>query len=89
VRLPLLCELAEQAVWNNADLEHSAVSHVIIAAVVALGGFIGSQYHIPFSIASRGSSGFYFPYFGVISRLIPGLIYFGCVGLPASDPRSC
>jgi len=55
----------------------SAIGNLIIAAAVAFNGMIGSRHHIPFSIASRASLGFYFSYFAVVSRLVLGLIYFG------------
>lgn len=55
----------------------SAIGNVLIATTVALNGTIGSTHHIPFSIASRASMGFYFSYFAVVSRLVLGLIYFG------------
>lgn len=58
---------------------NSAIGNVLIATAVGLNGAIGSQYHIPFSIASRASMGFYFSYFAVVSRLVLGLIYFGYV----------
>lgn len=45
--------------------------------MVTLNGVIGSRHHVPFSIASRASLGFYFSYFAVISRLVLGLLYFG------------
>ncbi|CAJ2509490.1 Uu.00g145160.m01.CDS01 [Anthostomella pinea] len=54
-----------------------AVGNLVIAAAVTLNGAIGSRHHIPFSIASRASMGFYFSYFAVASRLILGLLYFG------------
>lgn len=60
---------------------NSAVGNVLIAMTVALNGAIGSKHHIPFSIASRASMGFYFSYFAVASRLVLGLIYFGYVSL--------
>ena len=58
-------------------LTGSAIGNIIIAAAVAFNGMIGSTHHIPFSIASRASLGFYFSYFAVVSRLVMGLIYFG------------
>lgn len=64
---------------------NSAIGNVLIATTVALNGAIGSKHHIPFSIASRASMGFYFSYFAVISRLVLGLIYFGCVSLRTGE----
>lgn len=58
---------------------NSAIGNILIATTVALNGAIGAKQHIPFSIASRASMGFYFSYFAVISRLVLGLIYFGHV----------
>lgn len=63
-------------------LMNSAIGNVLIAATVALNGAIGSTHHVPFSIASRASMGFYFSYFAVVSRLVLGLIYFGYGWLP-------
>lgn len=60
-------------------LMNSAIGNVLIASTVALNGAIGAKHHIPFSIASRASMGFYFSYFAVVSRLVLGLIYFGYV----------
>lgn len=59
----------------------SAIGNIIIAAAVTLNGAIGSRNHVPFSIASRASMGFYFSYFAVVSRLVLGLLYFGCAML--------
>lgn len=64
-------------------LMNSAIGNVLIASTVALNGAIGAKHHVPFSIASRASMGFYFSYFAVVSRLVLGLIYFGYV-LPRS-----
>jgi cytosine/uracil/thiamine/allantoin permease len=61
----------------RTPLTHSAIGNIIIAAAISLNGAIGSRYHIPFSIASRASMGFYFSYFAVVSRLALALIYFG------------
>ncbi|OAA54362.1 ncs1 allantoate transporter [Niveomyces insectorum RCEF 264] len=54
-----------------------AIGNILIAAAIALNGVMGSRYHIPMSIATRASMGFYFSYFTVMSRLVLGLIYFG------------
>ncbi|KAH8646353.1 allantoin permease [Xylariales sp. PMI_506] len=62
--------------WREAAVA-IAIGNLIIAAAVTLNGAIGSRHHIPFSIASRASMGFYFSYFAVASRLVLGLIYFG------------
>ncbi|ORX40850.1 putative allantoin permease [Kockovaella imperatae] len=62
--------------WKEASVA-IALGNIIIAAVVTLNGAIGSRHHIPFSIASRASMGFYFSYFAVVSRMVLGLIYFG------------
>ncbi|WWC72761.1 uncharacterized protein I206_106725 [Kwoniella pini CBS 10737] len=62
--------------WREAS-GAIAIGNIIIAFAVALNGTIGSRHHIPFSIASRASLGFYFSYFAVFSRLVLGLIYFG------------
>ena len=62
----------------------SAIGNIIIAAAITANGTIGSRHHIPFSIAARASMGFYFSYFAVVSRLVLGLVYFGCVLRPVS-----
>ncbi|TYJ56555.1 hypothetical protein B9479_002802 [Cryptococcus floricola] len=62
--------------WREASAA-IAIGNIIIAAAVTLNGVIGSRHHVPFSIASRASLGFYFSYFAVISRLVLGLLYFG------------
>ncbi|KAK8850711.1 hypothetical protein IAR55_004631 [Kwoniella newhampshirensis] len=62
--------------WREASAA-IAIGNIIIAVAVALNGTIGSRHHIPFSVASRASLGFYFSYFAVFSRLVLGLIYFG------------
>lgn len=61
----------------GSGVDASAIGNIIIAAAVAFNGMIGSRHHIPFSIASRASLGFYFSYFAVVSRMVLGLIYFG------------
>lgn len=58
-------------------LRNSAIGNILIATAVALNGTVGSKHHVPFSIASRASLGFYFSYFAVASRLVLGLLYFG------------
>ncbi|KAH9905681.1 permease for cytosine/purines, uracil, thiamine, allantoin-domain-containing protein [Xylariomycetidae sp. FL2044] len=62
--------------WREAAVA-IAVGNLIIAAAVTLNGAIGSRHHVPFSIATRASMGFYFSYFAVASRLVLGLLYFG------------
>ncbi|KAH8775320.1 ncs1 allantoate transporter [Diaporthe sp. PMI_573] len=62
--------------WREASAA-IAIGNVLIGMTVALNGAIGSTHHVPFSIASRASMGFYFSYFAVASRLVLGLIYFG------------
>ncbi|WVQ86183.1 hypothetical protein IAT38_008351 [Cryptococcus sp. DSM 104549] len=62
--------------WREASAA-IAIGNIIIAGAVTLNGVIGSRHHVPFSIASRASLGFYLSYFAVISRLVLGLIYFG------------
>ncbi|WVQ77140.1 hypothetical protein IAR50_006823 [Cryptococcus sp. DSM 104548] len=62
--------------WREATAA-IAIGNIIIAAAVTLNGVIGSRHHVPFSIASRASLGFYFSYFAVVSRLVLGLLYFG------------
>ncbi|ORY28013.1 putative allantoin permease [Naematelia encephala] len=62
--------------WREAAAA-IAIGNIIIAAAVTLNGVIGARHHIPFSIASRASMGFYFSYFAVFSRLVLGLLYFG------------
>ncbi|VDC03209.1 unnamed protein product [Peniophora sp. CBMAI 1063] len=62
--------------WREASAA-IAIGNIIIAAAVTLNGTIGSRHHVPFSIASRASMGFYFSYFAVVSRLVLGLLYFG------------
>lgn len=62
--------------WREASVA-IAIGNIIIALAVAFNGIFGSRHHIPFSIASRASLGFYFSYFAVVSRLVLGLIYFG------------
>ncbi|KAK9414014.1 hypothetical protein SUNI508_11466 [Seiridium unicorne] len=62
--------------WREAAVA-IAIGNIIIAVAVTLNGAIGSRHHIPFSIASRASMGFYFSYFAVASRLVLGLLYFG------------
>ncbi|KAL7420893.1 hypothetical protein Q5752_004847 [Cryptotrichosporon argae] len=62
--------------WRQATAA-IAIGNTIIAAAVVLNGAVGSRHHIPFSIASRASMGFYFSYFAVVSRCVLGLLYFG------------
>lgn len=53
-------------------------------AVVGLNGILGSRCHVPMSIGTRASLGFYLSYFAVFSRFVLGLIYFGWVGTTAA-----
>lgn len=62
--------------WREAAVA-IAIGNILIAAAVTLNGAIGSTHHVPFSIASRASMGFYFSYFAVVSRLVLGFLYFG------------
>lgn len=62
--------------WREASVA-IAIGNLLAGAAVALNGIWGSKCHIPMSIASRASLGFYFSYFAVFSRFVLGLIYFG------------
>ncbi|ONH69043.1 Uridine permease [Cyberlindnera fabianii] len=53
------------------------IGYVLNACVIALHGLIGSKYHIPFSVQSRASFGFYFSYVIIIMRFIVGCYYYG------------
>lgn len=62
--------------WREASVA-IAVGNLLAGAAVGLNGILGSRCHIPMSIGTRLSLGFYFSYFAVASRFVLGLIYFG------------
>ncbi|WVQ83255.1 hypothetical protein IAT38_005394 [Cryptococcus sp. DSM 104549] len=53
------------------------IGNCLNAVVTAFNGYIGSRYHVPFTVATRVSMGFWFSYFAVVSRLILAFFYFG------------
>ncbi|ODN79702.1 hypothetical protein L202_03627 [Cryptococcus amylolentus CBS 6039] len=53
------------------------IGNCLNGVFTALQGYMGSRYHIPFTIATRASHGFWFSYFAVVSRLVLAFFYFG------------
>ncbi|RYP53583.1 hypothetical protein DL768_001447 [Monosporascus sp. mg162] len=62
--------------WREAAVA-IAVGNIIITGPVTFNGAIGSRHNIPISIASRAAMGFYFSYFGIVSRLVLVLLWLG------------
>lgn len=51
--------------------------YLINGIIVAVHGVVGARYHIPFSVQSRASFGFYFSYVIVLMRFVVGCYYYG------------
>ncbi|CDR39932.1 CYFA0S04e00650g1_1 [Cyberlindnera fabianii] len=53
------------------------IGYFLVAILISVHGLVGSTYHIPFSVQTRASFGFYFSYCIVIIRFIVGCYYYG------------
>lgn len=47
---------------------------------MVLNGAIGAKLHVPFSVITTGSFGYYFRYFCIVSRAILAMFWFGIQG---------
>lgn len=54
-----------------------ALGHFLISLVITANGIIGARLHIPYTIQSRASFGFYCSFLVVIIRMIVGLFWYG------------
>lgn len=51
-----------------------------VAIPMVLNGAIGAKLHVPFSVITTGSFGYYFRYFCIVSRAILAMFWFGIQG---------
>lgn len=63
-----------------ADVKARIVGTTCIAIPMVLNGAIGAKLHVPFSVITTGSFGYYFKYFCVVSRAILAMFWFGIQG---------
>ncbi|KAK9250243.1 permease for cytosine/purines, uracil, thiamine, allantoin-domain-containing protein [Lipomyces tetrasporus] len=54
-----------------------ALANLLAGMVVTLNGIVGTDYHIPFSIQSRASFGYYLSYLMILMRCIVGIFWYG------------
>ncbi|KAK9243559.1 permease for cytosine/purines, uracil, thiamine, allantoin-domain-containing protein [Lipomyces tetrasporus] len=54
-----------------------ALANIVQGVVITANGIGGSQYHIPFSIQSRASYGYYLSYLMIVMRMIVGIFWYG------------
>ncbi|KAK9371802.1 permease for cytosine/purines, uracil, thiamine, allantoin-domain-containing protein [Lipomyces chichibuensis] len=50
-----------------------ALANLLAGMIITLNGLVGADYHIPFSIQSRASYGYYLSYLMVLMRCIVGI----------------
>ncbi|KAL3472723.1 hypothetical protein BJX99DRAFT_272757 [Aspergillus californicus] len=62
--------------WKAA-LGIITLGHFIIALIITANGLVGSKYHIPFTVQSRASFGFYFSFVIVFVRMVVGFFWYG------------
>jgi nucleobase:cation symporter-1, NCS1 family len=65
--------------WREA-LPIMIVGTTCVAVPMVLNGAIGAKLHVPFSVISAGSFGFYFRYFCIVSRAILAMFWLGIQG---------
>ncbi|KAI9733897.1 MAG: hypothetical protein M1834_002552 [Cirrosporium novae-zelandiae] len=53
------------------------IAHILVAILITLNGTVGARFHIPFSVQSRSSFGFYFSFVVVIVRMIVSAFWYG------------
>ncbi|TFK37655.1 cytosine-purine permease [Crucibulum laeve] len=70
--------------WREA-LAAIAIGHSIIAIVILANGTIGARLHVPFPVLVRSSFGFWFSYFGVISRVFVSMFWFSIQSYTGSE----
>ncbi|KAK9236439.1 permease for cytosine/purines, uracil, thiamine, allantoin-domain-containing protein [Lipomyces kononenkoae] len=54
-----------------------ALANIIQGLVITANGICGTKYHIPFSIMSRASYGYYLSYVMILMRMIVGIFWYG------------
>jgi nucleobase:cation symporter-1, NCS1 family len=65
--------------WREA-LPIMVVGTFCVAVPMVLNGAIGAKLHVPFSVISAGSFGFYLRYFCIVSRAILAMFWLGIQG---------
>ncbi|KAK9448188.1 permease for cytosine/purines, uracil, thiamine, allantoin-domain-containing protein [Limtongia smithiae] len=53
------------------------LANLVIGVVITINGINGTHYHIPFSIQSRASFGYYMSYVVILMRCIVGIFWYG------------
>ncbi|KAH8900424.1 hypothetical protein GQ53DRAFT_708244 [Thozetella sp. PMI_491] len=64
--------------WREA-IPAVALGSTLAAVPMVLNGSIGADLHVPFAVLLRSSFGYYFGYFGVISRCVLAMFWLGSV----------
>lgn len=54
-----------------------ALGHFVIALAITANSVIGAKYHIPYTIQSRASFGFFFSFVVVFIRMLVGFFWYG------------
>ncbi|KAH8655866.1 cytosine-purine permease [Xylariales sp. PMI_506] len=54
-----------------------ALGHFLMAIGLTLNGYVGSRFHIPFTIQSRAPFGFFFSFFMVLVRMVVAGFWYG------------
>jgi nucleobase:cation symporter-1, NCS1 family len=62
--------------WRSA-VGVIALGHFIAALLITANGIIGARLHVPYTIQSRASFGFFFSFFVVFVRLVVGFFWYG------------
>lgn len=62
--------------WRSA-VGIIALGHFLAALLITANGTIGARLHIPYTIQSRASFGFFFSFFVVFVRLLVGFFWYG------------
>lgn len=62
--------------WRTA-IGIIALGHFLVSLAITANGIVGARLHIPYTIQSRASFGFYCSFLVVIIRLLVGLFWYG------------
>ncbi|KAK9448189.1 permease for cytosine/purines, uracil, thiamine, allantoin-domain-containing protein [Limtongia smithiae] len=62
--------------WQLALL-NIALANIVQGVIITINGITGANYHIPFSIQSRASFGYYLSYVMILMRCIVGIFWYG------------
>ncbi|KAI0309765.1 permease for cytosine/purines, uracil, thiamine, allantoin-domain-containing protein [Amylostereum chailletii] len=78
---PAIWELASSMLaiglsWRQV-LPAIAVGNILVGIIMVLNGTIGARLRVPFPVLNRSSFGFWLSYFGVVSRVITAMFWFG------------